>query len=82
MVISAQISIYPLGQERLSPAVQAVSQKLTDAGLQPEVGPMSTLVTGEPAVVFGALQSAFLAAAATGHVVMTVTISNACPVSE
>jgi uncharacterized protein YqgV (UPF0045/DUF77 family) len=82
MTISAQLSIYPLRQERLTPAVQAVSTALTDAGLQPEVGPMSTLVTGEAAVVFDALQSAFLAAAATGHVVMTVTVSNACPLER
>ena len=82
MVISAQISIYPLRQERLSPAVQAVSQALTDAGLQPEVGPMSTLVTGEAGAVFSALHRAFVQAAATGHVVMTLTLSNACPVAE
>jgi len=82
MTISAQISIYPLRQERLSPAVQAVSQALTDAGLQPEVGPMSTLVTGEAEVVFAALRAAFVQAASMGHVVLTVTLSNAWPVGE
>jgi hypothetical protein len=41
---------------------------------------MSTLVTGEAESVFAALHEAFEQAAATGHVVMTVTISNACPV--
>jgi uncharacterized protein YqgV (UPF0045/DUF77 family) len=82
MVISAQISIYPLRQERLSPAVEAVSRALSDSGLQPEVGPMSTLVTGEAGLVFTALRAGFEAAAATGHVVMTLTLSNACPVSE
>jgi uncharacterized protein YqgV (UPF0045/DUF77 family) len=82
MTISAQISIYPLRQERLSPAIQAVSRALAGAGLQPEVGPMSTLVTGEADIVFAALQEAFVQAAATGHVVLTVTLSNACPVGE
>lgn len=82
MVISAQISVYPLRQERLSPAIEAVSQALAKAGLHPEVGPMSTLVTGEAEAVFAALYEAVLAAAATGHVVMTVTLSNACPVGE
>jgi uncharacterized protein YqgV (UPF0045/DUF77 family) len=80
MTISAQISIYPLRQERLSPAIQAVSKALTGTGLQPEVGSMSTLVTGEADVVFAALREAFIQAAATGHVVLTVTLSNACPV--
>ena len=42
---------------------------------------MSTMVTGEAAAVFAALQEAFVSAGATGHVVMTVTISNACPVT-
>jgi hypothetical protein len=41
---------------------------------------MSTLVTGDGAAVFEALKASFLRAAATGHVVMTATVSNACPV--
>lgn len=82
MVIGAQVSIYPLRQECLTPAIQAVSQALTEAGLRPEIGPMSTLLAGEAEAVFAALRDAFVGAAATGHVVMTVTLSNACPVAE
>jgi uncharacterized protein YqgV (UPF0045/DUF77 family) len=82
MIVSAQISIYPLRQERLSPAVEAVAVSLAARGLQPQVGPMSTVVTGETAAVFGALQAAFETTAATGHVVMAVMLSNACPVPE
>jgi hypothetical protein len=41
---------------------------------------MSTMVIGDDAAVFDALKIAFLRTAATGHVVMTVTVSNACPV--
>jgi len=80
MVISAQISVYPLRQERLSPAIDAVRQALESKGLQPEIGAMSTTVTGEAKDVFIALHEAFDRAAATGHVVMTVTVSNACPI--
>ena len=80
MIVSAQVAIYPLRQERLTPAVAAVSAALQAAGLRPEVGPMSTLVTGEPSAVFRALEDAFARASALGHVVMTVTVSNACPV--
>lgn len=82
MSISAQVSIYPLRQERIGPAVDAVRAALVSRGLKPEVGPMSTVVSGEVAVIFAALQQAFVEAAATGQVVMTVTVSNACPVRE
>jgi uncharacterized protein YqgV (UPF0045/DUF77 family) len=82
MIISAQIAMYPLRQERLTPAVRAVSDALTGHALSPSVGPMSTLVTGELDSVVDALREAFVKAAATGHVVMTVTLSNACPVVE
>jgi uncharacterized protein YqgV (UPF0045/DUF77 family) len=65
---------------RLTPAITAVSAALRAAGLSPEVGPMSTIVTGDATAIFDALQAAFMQAGALGHVVMTVTVSNACPV--
>jgi uncharacterized protein YqgV (UPF0045/DUF77 family) len=77
--VSAQIAIYPLRQERLTPAISAVRDALTAAGLEPAVGPMSTTVTGEAVIVFRALEQAFVQAGALGHVVMVVTVSNACP---
>jgi len=82
MMISAQVSVYPLRQERLSPAVQALGDALRSAGLGLEVGSMSTIVTGEADAIFAALREGFARAAATGHVVMTVTLSNACPVER
>ena len=80
MTISAQVSVYPLRQDRLSPAVEEVREALAARGLDPRVGPMSTVVSGEAVAVFDALREAFRRAAAHGHVVMTVTLSNACPV--
>jgi len=79
-MISAQISVYPLRQEHLSPTIDIVTSTLEAHGLNPERGTMSTLVTGETETVFTALQEAFRRAAATGHVVMAVTVSNACPI--
>jgi uncharacterized protein YqgV (UPF0045/DUF77 family) len=79
-VISAQVSIYPLRQEHLSPAIEAVRRVFERHDIHPQVGAMSTVVTGDEAEVFPALQEAFVTAAATGHVVMTITVSNACPV--
>jgi uncharacterized protein YqgV (UPF0045/DUF77 family) len=80
MIISAQLSLYPLRQAHLSPAIDMVRDVLSAAGLQPVVGPISTVVTGEADRVFTALREAFLRAASLGHVVMTLTLSNACPV--
>jgi uncharacterized protein YqgV (UPF0045/DUF77 family) len=82
MIASAQISIYPLRQERLGPAVEAVRAALGAHGLSPEAGAMSTVVVGEDATIFAALADAFAAAAQSGQVVMTATISNACPIPE
>lgn len=78
--ISAQISVYPLRQDQFSPAIRDVQDTLTAAGLQLTPGPMSTLVSGDASTVFDVLKASFGRAAATGHVVMTVTVSNACPV--
>lgn len=80
MTASAQIALYPLRQEHLTPAIDTVRQALRDHGLQPETGPMSTYVIGEDEAVFAALRDAFTKASATGHVVLTVTVSNACPI--
>jgi len=78
--ISAQISLYPLRQEKLGPAIEAVRAALEGEGLAPEVGPMSTVVTGEADQIFAALQRGFEEAAAGGPVALVVTLSNACPV--
>ena len=80
MAASAQIAIYPLRQPHLAPAIDAVARALRGHGLHPEPGPMSTYVTGDAAAILAALGEAF--AAATGEVVMTLTLSNACPVSN
>jgi uncharacterized protein YqgV (UPF0045/DUF77 family) len=80
MIVSAQVAIYPLRQDRLTPAITTVSRAFEAAGLRSEVGPMSTMVIGDAAALFKALEEAFAQAGALGHVVMTITVSNACPV--
>jgi uncharacterized protein YqgV (UPF0045/DUF77 family) len=80
MMISAQVSMYPLRQPRLTPAIEVLRGALEAAGLRPEIGSMSTVVVGEDEAVFGALREALNRAAGAGHVVMTVTFSNACRV--
>ena len=80
MICSAQVSVYPLRQEHLGPAIDVVRTTLQAHSLPAEVGPMSTIVTGEAAIVFAALAEAFDKTAQSGQVVMTFTVSNACPV--
>jgi uncharacterized protein YqgV (UPF0045/DUF77 family) len=80
IIIGAQMSVYPLRQEHLSPAVLAVKAELETHGLKPEIGTTSTQVVGEAEAVFAALRDAFVRIAANGQLVMTVTISNACPI--
>jgi uncharacterized protein YqgV (UPF0045/DUF77 family) len=80
MVVSAQISLYPLRQEKLGPAIDALRLALEREGLAPEVGPMRTHVVGETGRVLAALQQGFEVAAARGPVALVITLSNACPV--
>jgi uncharacterized protein YqgV (UPF0045/DUF77 family) len=78
--IAAQVSLYPLRQESLSPAIEKTLQIFRKHDLHVEPGPMSSLITGDDGEVFAALQEAFRHAAEQGEVVMVVTFSNACPV--
>jgi uncharacterized protein YqgV (UPF0045/DUF77 family) len=79
MTVSAQISLYPLRQERLGPTIEAFRLALERHGFEAQVGPMSTLVIGESDRIFRALQHGFEAAAEGRQVAMLVTVSNACP---
>lgn len=78
MAISAQVSVYPLGQESFIPPIDAAIAGLRGPGLETRVGPMSTLVTGDADAVFAALRQAFEAAAASGATIMVATVTNAC----
>ncbi|MEA3407746.1 MAG: YkoF family thiamine/hydroxymethylpyrimidine-binding protein [Chloroflexota bacterium] len=80
--ISAQISLYPLGQEDYSSPVHEVLRVLSERGLPYRMGSMSTVVWGDEGEVFSALREAFGRVAASGLAVMTITVSNACPLPE
>lgn len=80
MSTSVQVAIYPLRQPRLAPAIDLLTNAFTAHGLCAEVGAMSTTVWGDAEAIFAALRDGFARAAEIGHVVMTVTVSNACPV--
>jgi uncharacterized protein YqgV (UPF0045/DUF77 family) len=77
--VTAQISVYPLRQARLGPAIDRAVGALRRRNLRVEPGTMSTLVTGPAEELFPALQAAFEEASADGDLVLVVTVSNACP---
>ena len=79
-MISCQFSLYPLEVADLSPAIDAAIAEFRSLGIETEVGAMSTYMTGESGLIFEGLKRAFDAAAGQGYVVMTVTVSNACPI--
>lgn len=77
--ITAQVSLYPLRQDDLSPSIDAVAGALDRSGVESRTGAMSTLVWGDDEAVFPALMDAFRKAAEIGEAVMVMTVSNACP---
>lgn len=81
-IVSAQISLYPLRQESIGPAIREVVRILRQRGLRTRVGEMSTLVWGEQDLIFDALKEAFQLATERGDTVMVVTLSNACSLPE
>jgi uncharacterized protein YqgV (UPF0045/DUF77 family) len=78
-MIAATLAVYPLGQADYT-AVDEAIDRLRATSVDVDVGSMHTQIGGDEASVFAALHAAFRAAAARGAVVMTVTVSNACPV--
>jgi len=82
-VITAQVSLYPLRQVSIEPAIREAVRVFRQHGVETRIGEMSTLVWGEEEEeVFAALQEAFHRAAERGDTVMIVTLSNACPSPE
>jgi uncharacterized protein YqgV (UPF0045/DUF77 family) len=82
MLLAAQISIYPLRQLNLSPAIEQAVTVFKNHGLEVSEGTMSSIVMGEDEILFTALKEGFRQAAKDSEVVMTLTISNACPVTR
>jgi len=79
MKVQAEISLYPLRQNELTKPIRQFIEMLENNKLKVELGPMSTLVTGDSKVVFESLQQAFEQIAEKYEVVLAVKISNACP---
>jgi uncharacterized protein YqgV (UPF0045/DUF77 family) len=82
MIVSCQLSIYALGVDDLSAPIASAVDELRRHGLDADVGPMSTYVVGESDALFEGLKHAFAEVSLEGQVVLTATISNACPLPK
>lgn len=80
MKVSAQISLYPLKQEKLSPAIEDAWRIIEKYDISIQKGPMSTILTGDKEEIFNAVKEAFEKLSERGMIVLSVTFSNACPV--
>jgi uncharacterized protein YqgV (UPF0045/DUF77 family) len=77
-LISVQVSVYALdGQVR--EAVHAYLDALDATGIDRDTGTMSTVVWGEAAAVWLALQSAYEAVATKHSIIVNTSMSNAAP---
>jgi len=79
MRVEAEVSLYPLGEQRLSPFIASFVSVLKEHGCEVEVGQMSTLLKGDTTQVFAALKAGYEKAAGRGGCVLIVHASNACP---
>lgn len=80
--ISVQLSLYPLRQPHLGPAISKALDVFRARGLEVTAGSMSTVVVGDSDALFDALKASFQSAAALGDVVMVASVSNCCPPSS
>jgi uncharacterized protein YqgV (UPF0045/DUF77 family) len=78
-VIQATVAINPLGQPD-NAAIERAIEQLRGAGVVTHVRAMHTELAGDDDAIFAALREAFRTAASVGGVVMTASVSNACPV--
>ncbi len=77
--ISAQVSLYPLRPEHLNSTINDAISLWQQRGLSVWPGAMSTIIAGDPQVVWDALRDALALATDRCETVMVVTLSNACP---
>jgi uncharacterized protein YqgV (UPF0045/DUF77 family) len=77
MHLSCQFAVYPLGVDKIGPAIDATVMALNTRGLEVQTGPMSTTVTGPTDVIFAGFAQIFTDTEAP--TVLVTTIANACP---
>ena len=79
MKVQAEVSLYPLRTPALAGHVDGFIEHLRGTGLNVEVGPLSSRISGRCGELFRALGEAFEDAARGTDAVLTIKVSNACP---
>jgi uncharacterized protein YqgV (UPF0045/DUF77 family) len=82
MKVQAQISIYPLKTKSLSEPIDEFCRILKGRGLKVKTQTMGSLVLGESDIIFKSVQEAFEQLTQRYQIVMSMKISNACPLDE
>ncbi len=80
--VGMQLSVYPLRQPHLGPAIRAAVGAAAAEGLEVTVGRLSTFARGDEEHVFRALRAAFSAARSFGPTVMAITLASGLPSEE
>ena len=80
--VNLQLSVYPLRQPHLRPAIEAALRAAAAEGVEITVSRLSTFVRGNEPAVFAALRAAFRAAGSSGSAVMVATLANGAPDDE
>jgi uncharacterized protein YqgV (UPF0045/DUF77 family) len=79
-MVLAQVSLYPIEAPDADKVINSSIAALTDAGVEYDVGPVSTEIRGSASEVFSALQRLFdRATRGGGEVSLVATITNSQP---
>jgi hypothetical protein len=77
-----QLSVYPLRQPHVGPAIRAAVGAAAAEGLDVTVGRLSSFARGDEDAAFRALRAAFDAARSFGPTVMVITLASGLPSEE
>ena len=80
--VGLQLSLYPLRQAHVRPAIEAAVRAAAGEGIELTVGRLSSFASGGEEAVFAAVRAAFVAARSLGPTVLVVTLSSGLPSEE
>lgn len=79
-MMRVQASVFPIESQNPDDVIKGSIEALRRQGLECQVGPISTEITGDPEKIWQGLKDAFeTAVSQSGEVSMTVTFTNSQP---